>query len=250
MDYYQKKINISEINAIELLSELKLDKLLYPKYLIKENTLYIEKCNQLWNSKPDNILSVVKCCVDTIYKITVQSYSAGIYSFLIGKDHYNDKQNYFKNLATQLNGIISNGNEVINNKHEKLFIRLKEYSKNYNKLRFTILHGDLHPGNIVYKDSKILLIDWEYLRFGPPELEISYYIILCALNSQYKSNDINLILNNLNEMASEWEIDFNIITEIFLPYLIICLSIYNKMNRIRNSIFQEEYLSYMLNIFI
>lgn len=46
---------------------------------------------------------------------------------------------------------------------------------------FSLLHGDLHTGNIIKRNGKYLLIDFEYLRYGPPELEVSNLLLSALL---------------------------------------------------------------------
>lgn len=44
---------------------------------------------------------------------------------------------------------------------------------------YSLLHGDLHVGNIVKRERDFLFIDFEYLRYGAAELEVANLINSC-----------------------------------------------------------------------
>jgi hypothetical protein len=44
------------------------------------------------------------------------------------------------------------------------------------KRPFTLGHGDFHPGNILYKDGEIRIIDWEMSCVAPGIMDLSYFI--------------------------------------------------------------------------
>lgn len=39
-----------------------------------------------------------------------------------------------------------------------------------------VVHGDAHPMNVLWNDGVVALIDWEWTRLGPPEMEIEPYL--------------------------------------------------------------------------
>ena len=41
------------------------------------------------------------------------------------------------------------------------------------RLNVTLLHGDVHPGNIIGGDREARLIDWGSARIGPPMLDLA-----------------------------------------------------------------------------
>jgi Ser/Thr protein kinase RdoA (MazF antagonist) len=49
-------------------------------------------------------------------------------------------------------------------------------SAGWDEPGFALLHGDLSLGNILWDDSRVALIDWEYARDGDPAEDLAYLI--------------------------------------------------------------------------
>lgn len=56
----------------------------------------------------------------------------------------------------------------------------------WNRETFCQLHGDLGPGNIIWGDGNITLIDWEYTRAGDPAEDLAYLLTEQPVGSTHR----------------------------------------------------------------
>ena len=90
--------------------------------------------------------------------------------------------------------------DVIFNNLVKHLKNNSKYFKNWKPSGgYSLLHGDLHIGNIVKRNGNYLLIDFEYLRYGATEFEIANLIIsslfwYCKRN--YDDNKLKSLITN------------------------------------------------------
>ena len=87
-----------------------------------------------------------------------------------------------------------------------LFRSLKNGSRRFKNWEpiggYSLLHGDLHIGNIVKKEDNFLLIDFEYLRYGATELEIAN-LVISSMIYHYKNGFNDKKLTRLNTDYSQ-----------------------------------------------
>ena len=90
--------------------------------------------------------------------------------------------------------------------------------------RYYILHGDVHLGNIVRYKGELKLIDWEYFRSGPKEIEISFYLCWDHLRKKQAKSDVRCVFEELDYCLESNLIDqneFKRIKEMLIPMWII-----------------------------
>jgi len=145
----------------------------------------------------------------TLYSYKSHNYSVGIYKYINQEIIDYNKINYKKYIITYLQYLLKIYNL------SKKFTDKVNHLENINLIipnQFSLLHGDLHIGNIVTKKNKFILIDFEFLRYGITEIEISNFIF-----SLLKNDCVNF---NIKEFLRMIKKNFNIDNIIFFNIVI------------------------------
>ncbi len=250
MKYFKKKAKHSEIIALNILEELGIISKVYPPYIQYNNIILVEKCEQESIFTVEHFIDTIDFCVKNLYTNKMNFFTTGIYSFIPSSKNYFSQVNYFDNLKFELLNLSRQVriDDEISNKLNKVLIRIDKYKE--KNFQFCILHGDLHPGNIVLKNQKILLIDWEYLTIGMPEIEIAYFLVLLIIDNNYDMELLKEAILKIKDNSNMWNISFNIFYELFLPYICLCLLLCVQMNFIKNELFSDKYLRKLLGILL
>lgn len=117
-----------------------------------------------------------------LYTRTVDSYSEGIYSFVRrGKNKKTPGMPYYQYIKGEVDSLLAGW--VPGETYAPLAASARRmWEMGSARCRDTafwsyqLLHGDLHPGNIVTYRGQYRLIDWENLRSGPKEMELAFYL--------------------------------------------------------------------------
>jgi hypothetical protein len=192
---YLIKINFKLIPSIKTITQ---------KYYI------IEKCKPIKpeDFEPSHFYELYLNLLVPLHRFKRESFTPGVYKYFA---QYNlsretNGQHYVPYIMNELEKIVQN--LLIHFprlSEDTIFINLVRYLR-YNTWYFenweplggySLLHGDLHIGNIVKRDNNYLLIDFEYLRYGVVELEVAN-LVISSLIYHYKKNLNEEKLNNLN----------------------------------------------------
>jgi len=198
-----------EIDNLKHLLKLNLELIPHIRNITNEY-YYIEKCKTI-ESKDFDSLNFHKLYFNLLvplHKFKNESFTPGIYKYF-GPQNLNYKvnnQKYIPYIFSKFEKLIQSASfQFPNLIEDKTFITLlkhlknmKENFKNWKPIDgYSLLHGDLHIGNIVKRNNNFLLIDFEYLRYGTAELEIANLIISCLLwNYKNKINKKELMQLN------------------------------------------------------
>ncbi|MHA2432508.1 MAG: phosphotransferase family protein [Candidatus Thorarchaeota archaeon] len=119
---------------------------------------------------------------------------------------YSKPSDYIGNLNGRIESAVAQG-ESVSPKISSLSLAVREL---YDSLeRFvdsallwsgTIMHGDLRPSNIVFQDSRALLLDWSECSYGEALLDIAY---LTTEPSGEWAGNVPLIDNELTQLSVE-----------------------------------------------
>lgn len=184
--FREKILSASEIHAYNLLHELKLDNIMIP------HTLQGNKLKMVKGVHPSRLeldfVQLYQNVLCKLYAVKSSNFTPGIYSFFnsficnnnttAGESLYLDyvvmeQQNIFRNCGKYIKPIVVRTySESINQ-----FAKWCERNRNSFMPEYVLLHGDLFIGNILFYHNAYKLIDLEFLRFGPKELEIAF--LLC-----------------------------------------------------------------------
>lgn len=163
------------------------------------------------NERPNLKLLIPK--LKKIYELRVKTYSEGIYSFArCGINRRGEDSYYYRYLAKEIDSLIESAS-IPTELQESFDICLKMWNigiaryKDKYFHRYEILHGDLHEGNMLYWINNIYLIDWEYLRSGPKEMELSFFLCWHYLQNTNQYTDFQLLEEELQLMIKESLID-------------------------------------------
>lgn len=155
-----------------------------------ESVYFVEKCRtiEFEDISPKNVSTIYNNLFLHIYAFKHKRFTKGVYKYFgyNGLNSESISDSYVLDLMNSLESYI----DLFHNKYpllyeDKVFIDLvSRVRKDGEKFArwvpcdgYSLLHGDLHVGNIVKKRNKYLLIDFEFLQYGRPEIEIANLII-------------------------------------------------------------------------
>jgi len=207
---------------------------------IKAESYIIEKCRtiSILEITPIWFKSVLNRLNENLYVNTSDSFSTGIYKYYFTSDRIKLKNNnefYLPYLCSELIALT----KILGLDRDKsVKIQLKAITDEVSNFSnwtpiggFKLLHGDLHCGNIVKNNSKIFLIDFEYLRYGAIELETANFLVSCVLLLYEKKGSAHL---KLREFFGVLEKQTNIDRYVFNTMLKISFLLFYMGFRIRN----------------
>ena len=102
----------------------------------------------------------------------------------------------------------------------------KFIKKGVDVKEFSLLHGDLYNGNILINAGRYVLIDFEYLRFGPPLLEWAFLLCWDLIVNDNKEIRKRIVLKVLSEKKKLIEnniltqLEMEMIFEMYMPVLL------------------------------
>lgn len=212
-----KKFLSNEENEIfSLLETLGLQNITVP-YSRNENTLTMEKGKTLLYDSID----LAKLYFDVLYKMYSYrntKYSKGIYCFLQSSQCEEVKaKNYYEYLKEEIDCIEKKYIVTIDVSLQEIYYKLLAISRdNLDKYKkyfiglteFELLHGDLFSGNILQYNERYVLIDFEYMRFGPFISEIAFILCWDIISDVESCWNIRLLYDKIQSILIN-----NIITE-------------------------------------
>lgn len=175
---------------------------------IDDDSYLIEKC-QVINQQdfnPANFKNLYSNLLINFYNYKCATFTTGIYKFYSVNSLFTDKQIGFVipyllyELQNLINELQISDDIILKNVINEMEHSLGKYYCWKPINGYELLHGDLHIGNIVKKGNNFLFIDFEHLRFGLKELEISNFIISCLIYFQNKNTFNSKVLNDYNNI--------------------------------------------------
>lgn len=219
---HMKKNEYEKLEAVQNIPELK--QIALPFMLF--HNIEVMPCGQKlhYNERPDLKKLIPK--LKKLYELRIKNYSEGIYSFArCGINKREQEQYYYRYIENEILSLIK-GTRVSENLKNVFIISKKLWDIAIEKYRdkyfykYEILHGDLHEGNILYWWKNIYLIDWEYLRSGPKEMELSFFLCWHYLQKSSEYSNFELLDKEIEIMKDENLIDNEIanrIKELLIP---------------------------------
>lgn len=198
-------------------------------FQVNENSYILERCTpiELLDFKVKSLEKIYNTLLNQLYSVKYKHYSLGLYKYFepSNLDQYETRYNYFfyiNNIIKNYFGLIKKWNHKScydQNKLSLLVTRIDKQSKQLDNWEpafgYNLLHGDLHIGNIVKKKDTYYLIDYEYLRYGPKELELVNFIYSAVFYQYLNGTELTQIPLLFNEYCDSIKnfpgIDYSII---------------------------------------
>lgn len=234
MNVHKKIISDEEVQIIQLLNDLKLLECTLVQKV--ENNVLVEKEGKHISRTHWDIIKMYNEIIAPFHNIKMDRFSPGFYCHLSltqGTEE-NDYKVYLLNGLKKTIGYTidkKDSNEV----KYKIFRLIEKTIKgliedDFEINQFNLLHGDFYNGNVMLIDGKYSLIDFEYVRFGPSQLEWAFLLFwdLIVENNREKRekffckvcSDLKTLMTN-HILSNE---DLKLIIELYLPS-IVCLSL-------------------------
>lgn len=239
---YEKKVDDLEFQITKYVYELFHDCNLMPDYSFStKNLLKMEKGKQVGEFGVSEIIESISKVSNNLYKYEVDFFEPSLYSFFQYENSSGLKYNMFlQDLLITLQKQYSNLDKDISLLIEKT---------NRIDPTFTLIHGDLHYGNIVKIDNELLLIDWEYFSTGDPQLEISHFLLHYAVHKCLKPEWLFELCKRVGAQKYSFEFDFDIVIYFYIPFLSLVFYDAVHKNKISNNKFDKDKLLSYLNYF-
>ena len=189
--------------------------------------IYKDVLNKLYLHKSDKFSSGIYSYINKEYPLNRTLFYEGAYIEYLKKEFCEivKKYNVLNEECERFSLLLGFHNLVINR-----FDRFSDYSVS----NYSLLHGDLHTGNILYckNENKYKMIDFEYLRFGMIELEVSNFMIQLLDGGEYVEKDFKDYINKILFQVSKFQkIDRKIIIELFFP-LLLFFRLWRSLNEV------------------
>lgn len=234
---HKKEISEQELQILPLLQELDLmDCTLI--HSVNGNILTEYDGEHIGRTQWD-ILKMYREVIHPLHAIKQNRFSSGVYSFW-GSCCENKECDYRKHLLHELDALSITACEA---EDALLLKELCEQARrkieslieqNIPIGEFCLLHGDLHNGNILIRDDRYALIDFEYMRLGPALLEWSFVLfwdLVVNIHPEARERIEKKIRSEIRELIRNRilsEYDVELIMELYLP-LILGMSLYSAL---------------------
>jgi len=175
--------------------------------IITDDYYVMEKCEVIEpkDFEPANFYRLYTSLLMPLHKFKRKSFTPGIYKYFAPYSlNFEIKEQYYiPYIMNELKKIVQDASlQLPELPDDAIFTNLVRYLKSTSRhfenwkpdSGYSLLHGDLHAGNIVKKDNNYLLIDFEYLRYGVAELEVANLVISSLI---YYYMNMSLNINNL-----------------------------------------------------
>lgn len=233
MKMHRKQISQNEIDTIVMLNELLLlDYTLIAA--IEDETLVEYEGYHIGRSQWD-INKLYREVVQPFHNIKFDKFGPGIYSFW--GSEITQRKDYRYHLLEELKNMGCENADSVKGKVYKLANKtLNQLIMDGKEIKeFSLLHGDLYNGNILVRDNRYAVIDFEYVTFGPPLLEWTFLLFWDAIIESDEgkkvtlfetvSRDIEIIKKNGIIEKSE----IRLIFDLYLPVM-LCFVLHNCEN--------------------
>lgn len=181
---YSKPLNAHLAEIHECIGDLGLNHITVPS-LMTGDTLVTQAADYVSRHELD-VGKLYADCLRHLYCHEHASYSGGIYAYFSHSDRADHQSDPFlDHLEREMEaavallgaGIRDDLRDIFTSARDRFARSIVDSAVRACPLRYTLLHGDLHVGNIVMLDDRYRLIDFEYMRVGPREMDLSF--LLC-----------------------------------------------------------------------
>lgn len=241
----KKFISDEENEILSLLETLSLQDITVP-YNRDGNTLTMAKGETILYDCMD-LSSLYFDVLSNLYSYRNKKYSKGIYCFLQSSQCIEKAKNYYEYLKEEINCIEKQYLDTIDvslKESYDMFMKFSKHNldryKNYfiGLTEFELLHGDLFSGNVLQYNNRNVLIDFEYIRFGPFIAELAFALcwdIISDFESCWTINQLydkteSLLINKIITIEEK-----NIILNFYIPLYASLAMLFASAGKYNNS---------------
>lgn len=244
MKIHKKQISAEEAEIVNLINELSLKKYTLIQACDGNTLIEWEGCHV--NRLYWNITQLYNDAVRPFHNITVPYFTKGIYSFM-GTGEDISESDYRKYIDVEVKHLIARKfptDPFVSSVYLSVRNGIKELiQKNIRIDRFCLLHGDLYNGNILWCNNRYALIDFEFLRFGPPEIEWAFFLfwdLITEKNVEMRGKITQKIVEELFELRKENLLSYTqeiSIVYVFVPIILSAALHYCGLQKYEDSNF-------------
>lgn len=174
------------------------------------NVLIMEKGAQCREFGVEDVASLFAKTSSTLYAIPSKTFSPSLYSFFSPSAFAHDVE--YRRCLVRLVQDLSRKHAALRACEECMLDRA-----NAATTEFTLLHGDLHIGNVVEIDGELLLIDWEYCCTGSPNLEFAYFAVHYAMHKKFTAAELESVCRKILNRKYHFGFSVGEILGLYIP---------------------------------
>lgn len=182
-DFFCKRLGEQEASALNVLHDCGLSHITVP-YKIEEAMLYMAYGDSV-DAESLSATQLYQDCLKELHAVRTNRFTPRIYAFYGANLPLLAGEKYGAYLKRQTAALRANAvrspyriiNAVFSYCSQALFQGFAKHEEALNGLSsFSLLHGDLHCGNVLSMNGVYKLIDFEFMMFGPSQAEIAFLI--------------------------------------------------------------------------
>lgn len=233
-DFFTKRLGEREATALSVLRGCGLAHITVP-YYINDTTLYMT-CGTPIDMRSVSTSQLYKDCLKDLYAVKSSGFTPRIYAFYGANLPPFTGERYGSYLKRQVDalqaGIASSIYRIINTVFSYCMQVLAQgIAKHGTALdcltSFSLLHGDLHFGNILEQNGIYKLIDFEYMMFGPPQVEISFLLFWPYISGEEPFPSLARLREKASVISAEIGLDSAAeaqLTDVYLPLFLFLVA--------------------------
>lgn len=233
-DLFTKRLGEQEKTALNVLRNCGLSHITIP-YFVKDTTLYMT-CGTPVDAGRLSTVQLYRECLKDLHSVTAPAFTPRIYAFYGTDLHPYAGERYGAFLKRQVDALQagkgSSQYKIINTVYSYCAQALAQgFVKHRAALdsltSFSLLHGDLHCGNILELNGIYKLIDFEYLMFGPRQVEIAFLLFWTFISGEEPFPNSALLRKRISVTCAEMELDSEAVAQIedvFFPLFLFLVA--------------------------
>lgn len=231
-ELFCKQLCDQEAESLTVLAQLGLTHITVP-FEIEQSTLIMAQGEPV-EGAARLIESVYRDCLADLYSVKSARYSPGLYAFYGTPEVPSPGEPYGHYLARQSSSLLKSleGCSFVIIRSIATFcseLLRKSFQKHMSALdsqeTFSLLHGDLHSGNILQYRGAYKLIDFEFMRFGSVSMEIAFLLFWDYITGEAPFppwDELRRLATRTGSMCCLSSEETAQITDVFLPVFLLC----------------------------
>lgn len=227
---FSKIVGEKEASALNILRDCGLSHITVP-YFIENTTLHMAYGTHVEAGSLETE-RLYKECLKDLYSVKASAFTPRIYAFYGANLTPFPDEKYGAYLKRQIDTLQAKKtvnryqiiNAVFSYCEEALAHGFIKHGAALDSITsFSLLHGDLHYGNILKLKDVYKLIDFEYLMFGPPQVEIAFLLFWTYISGEEPFPSPTLLRERVSEICAVTGLNSTVaeqLEDVFFPVLL------------------------------